>query len=103
MSVIVRMFEARVLPGMLDEFVEFAVQHGWPAVAHADGFVSGELYRADSETEPRLVLISRWRDEAALAAFAGPDWRSAPVVLPGAERFLARPPHVWHFTQVTIN
>ena len=99
---IARMFEARVRPGLLDEFVRFAVEHGWPAVAAADGFVGGELYRADSDTEPRLVLVSRWRDEAALAAFAGPDWRTAPVLLPGAERFLARPPHVWHFTQVPV-
>jgi len=98
--VIVRMSEARVLPGLLDQFVEFIVERAWPAMEAADGFVGGELYRADSASEPRLVLLTRWRDEAALAGFAGPDWRSTPVVLPDEQRFLARPLHVSHFTQV---
>ena len=99
---IVRMWEGRVVPGRLDEFVELVVERGWPVLEAAAGFVGGELYRADSDTEPRLVLITRWRDEAALAAFAGPDWWSTPVALPDGERFLARPPHVWHFTQVPV-
>jgi heme-degrading monooxygenase HmoA len=99
-GMVVRMWEARAVPGLLDEFVEFVVERGWPAMEAVDGFAGGELYRADSESEPRLVMITRWRDEAALAEFAGPDWQSSPVVLPDEERFLARPPHVWHFTQV---
>jgi hypothetical protein len=98
--VIVRMWEARVTPGLLDQFVEFVVERAWPAMEAADGFAGGELYRADSATEPRLVMITRWRDEAALAGFAGRDWGCTPVVLPDEERFLARSPHVWHFTQV---
>jgi heme-degrading monooxygenase HmoA len=100
--VIVRMLEARVVPGLLDEFADFVAQRVWPAMAALDGFGGGELYRADSDTEPRLVMITRWRDEGALAAFAGPDWRLAPVVQPDEERFLARAPHVWHFTQVPV-
>ena len=99
---IVRMCEARAVPGRLDEFVEFTLDRGWPAMEAADGFAGGELYRADSDTEPRLVMITRWRDEAALAGFAGPDWRSTPVVLPDEEQYLARPLHVWHFTQVPL-
>jgi heme-degrading monooxygenase HmoA len=97
---IVRMFEARVVPGLLDEFVDFVVERVLPAMEAADGFAGGEVYRADSDTEPRLVMITRWRDEAALAGFAGPEWRTRAAVPPEEERFLARPPHVWHFTQV---
>jgi heme-degrading monooxygenase HmoA len=100
--VIVRMWEARVTPGLLDQFVEFLVERAWPVMEAADGFAGGELYRADSGTEPRLVMITRWRNEAALARFAGPDWRSTPVVLPEEDRFLTRPPQVWHFTQVPV-
>jgi heme-degrading monooxygenase HmoA len=99
--VIARMWEARALPGRLDELVEL-VAGAWPALRAADGFAGGDLYRADSDTDPRLVLVTRWRDAAALAAAAGPGWRDTPVPLPGEERLHARPPHVWHFTPVPL-
>jgi heme-degrading monooxygenase HmoA len=99
---IVRMFEARAVPGLLDEFVDFVRDRVVPAMQAVDGFGDAELYRADSDAEPRLVLISRWRDEAALEGFAGPDWRTRVPVPPEEERFLARPPHVWHFAQVPL-
>jgi hypothetical protein len=95
------MWEARALPGRLDELVEL-IRRGWPALAASDGFVGGELYRADSGTDPRLVLVTRWRDEAALAAAAGPGWPDTAVPLPGEEHLHARPPHVWHFTPVPL-
>ena len=88
------------MPGRLDALVEDVVHRVWPALERADGFAGGELYRADSDTDPRLVAITRWRDEAALAAFVGPAWRSAPTVLPRDERLVARPPHAWQFTPV---
>jgi heme-degrading monooxygenase HmoA len=99
--VIARMWEARALPGRLDELVAL-VRRAWPALAAADGFAGGELYRSDSDTDPRLVLVTRWQDEAALAAVAGPGWREAAVLLPGEEQLHARPPHVWHFTPVPL-
>jgi heme-degrading monooxygenase HmoA len=96
------MWEARALPGRLDELVDLVTGKVWPALAAADGFAGGELYRADSGTDPRLVLITRWRDEAALAAAAGPAWRDAAVTVPGEAALHARPPHVWHFTPVPL-
>lgn len=98
---IARMWEARAVPGRLDELVE-VVRAAWPQLAAADGFAGGELYRADSDIDPRLVLVTRWRDEAALAAAAGPAWREAPVLLPGEQALHARAPHVWHFTPVPL-
>jgi hypothetical protein len=96
------MWEARARPGRLDELVELMTGRAWPALAAADGFAGAELYRADSATDPRLVLLTRWRDEAALAAAAGPGWQDTPVLLPGEELLHARPPHVWHFTPVPL-
>jgi heme-degrading monooxygenase HmoA len=95
------MWEARVRPGALDDLIALIRRH-WTDLSTVDGFVDGELYRADSGDEPRLVLLTRWRDEAALAAAAGPGWRSAAVPLPGEEPLHARPPHVWHFTPVPL-
>ncbi len=45
----------------------------------------------------REVYQSRWRDEASLAAFAGPAWRREPVVFPGEEEYLREPLQVTHF------
>jgi hypothetical protein len=46
---------------------------------------------------PSVIYISRWRDEAAVAAFAGPGWRDTPVTLPAEDRFLAAPLRIRHF------
>jgi heme-degrading monooxygenase HmoA len=100
--VIVRMWEARSHPGQLDALVETVVERAWPVLEAAEGFVGGEVYRADSDVEPRLVVLTRWRDEAALAGYAGPGWRERPEPLPDQDRLLARPPHIWHFTPVPL-
>ncbi|HVQ94068.1 MAG TPA: antibiotic biosynthesis monooxygenase [Mycobacteriales bacterium] len=99
---IARMWEARARPGRLDDLAAL-VAAAWPALAATDGFAGGELYRADSATDPRLVAITRWRDEAALAAAAGPGWRDTPVTVAGEAALHARPPHVWHFTPVPLD
>jgi heme-degrading monooxygenase HmoA len=95
------MWEARVRPGAVDELVALIRRH-WAELSTVDGFAGGELYRADDAGAPRLVLVTRWRDEAALAAAAGPGWRTAAVPLPGELALHARPPHVWHFTPVPL-
>ena len=97
---ITRMWECKVVPAVLDEFVVFIRDTVWADMAEADGFVDGELYRS-LDAEARLVFISHWRDEAALEAFAGPDWRTAPLVDDLQRDYLAGPSHVWHFVPVT--
>jgi len=89
---IVRVSEARVRPGLLSEFRDFIVD-GTKSFDELDGFLGDEILVGEDE----LIYISRWRDEAALERFAGPAWRSSPVVLPAEERFLAAPLRVRHF------
>ena len=93
---ITRMWEARVVPALLDEFTTFIRDAVWADMEAADGFEGGTLYRS-LDQEARLVMISNWRDEAALAAFAGPDWRTSPMVEDLQRDYLAGPTHVWHF------
>ncbi len=92
---IVRMSEASVRPGREEEFHRLILEAvaGYPA-AH-DGLVGHEVLRTDDGRT--LVYLSRWRDEAALEAFAGPGWRTDPVVLPGEEEHLTAPLRVRHF------
>ena len=93
------MWEARVLPGLVDELVAWLRVDAWELMTAVDGFEGGELYRSFDGPD-RVVLITHWRDEAALAEFAGPDWRTEPVIGDADRSFLAGAPHVWHFTAV---
>lgn len=113
---IIRRSTARVRPGLLDEFRTF-IEAGTAGFAALDGFVSDEIVVRrgsttldaatsddpapvpDSLAAPApdtLTYVSRWRDAAALAAYAGPGWRTEPVVLPDEDRFLLGPLRVRH-------
>ena len=89
---ITRMWEARAADA--DALAE-AMLAGLPT--GADGYAGGDVYR--SLDQPGLVVvITNWRDEAALAAYAGEGWRTraddAPVPLVEGEA------HVWHFAPI---
>lgn len=85
---ITRMWEARLADGALADDVAAALPAGAEAYLSYDG-------------PPRLVVISRWADEAALSAYAGPAWRTeaGPEATAVGDR-LAGVPHVWHFTRL---
>lgn len=98
---IVRMWEGRIVDGRLDEYLAVLREHVWPSLSGNDSFAGGEVFRSYDD-EPRLVVLTRWRDEAGLSGCAGPMWRDTPVVLPQEEELLARPPQVWHFSPVDM-
>ncbi|WP_454859333.1 antibiotic biosynthesis monooxygenase [Promicromonospora soli] len=88
---IIRSSTARVRPGMLDEFRAF-IEAGTAGFAALDGFLGDEIVVGPDT----LTYVSRWRDAAALAAYAGPGWRTDPVVLEDEDRFLVEPLRVRH-------
>ncbi|MFI2486683.1 GNAT family N-acetyltransferase [Promicromonospora kroppenstedtii] len=93
---IIRRSTARVRPGLLDEFRAF-IEAGTVGFAALDGFVSDEIVVRPAGSGPgTLTYVSRWRDAAALAAYAGPRWRTEPVVLEDEDRFLVEPLAVRH-------
>ena len=94
---IVRMREVRVRPGSLDAYLAWLADRGWP---RTDGFVRGERFRSYDGPDERVVEVTWWRDEAALAAWAGAAWRTDPQVGDGERDLVARDPHVWHFVAV---
>lgn len=81
---ITRMWEARAADA--DALAE-AMLAGLPA--GADGYAGGEVYRS-LDQPGRVVVVTHWRDEAALAAYAG----DVPARLVEGE------PRVWHFEPV---
>jgi hypothetical protein len=45
-------------------------------------------------------MITRWRDEDALRAYAGPMWRIRPVWAEHELNYLEHPPTVHHFSSL---
>ena len=88
---IIRSSTALVRPGMLDEFRAF-IEGGIAEFATFDGFLGDEIV-VGADT---LTYVSRWRDTAALVGYAGPGWRTEPVVLEDEDRFLLEPLRVRH-------
>lgn len=118
---IIRRSTARVRPGLLDEFRAF-IEAGTPEFAALDGFLGdaivvgrepvppgtpaadahavgsgvAEAPAAEAGAVETLTYVSRWRDAAAVAAFAGPGWRTEPVMFPDEDRYLLEPLRVRH-------
>lgn len=94
---IVRVSEALVEPGAEEEFLRrlHKLVAGLPA--RYEGLIDHEVL-VDREDGRRVLYISRWRDEQALAAYAGPGWASDPVTFPGEDVLLSRPLTLRHFT-----
>lgn len=93
--VIVRMWETPVKAGRTDDFARYVATKVWPAVTAADGFLGGEILRSVGRADERLLLVTRWRDEAALEGFLGPAWTAHELTaVPDEEPFLAGVPFV---------
>ncbi|MFD6138524.1 GNAT family N-acetyltransferase [Promicromonospora sp. NPDC060271] len=88
---IIRSSTALVRQGMLDEFRAF-IEAGVTGFATLDGFLGDEIVVGPDT----LTYVSRWRDAAALVGFAGPGWRTEPVVFEDEDRFLVAPLRVRH-------
>ncbi|MFC8799223.1 GNAT family N-acetyltransferase [Promicromonospora sp. NPDC057138] len=88
---IIRRSTARVRPGLLDEFRTF-IEAGTTQFASFDGFLADAIVVGPDI----LTYVSWWRDADALAAYAGPGWRTDPVVLQDEDRFLVEPLRLRH-------
>ena len=91
---IVRMWEARIVSGQLDEFCAWVREAAMPQFAAAEGFLGVELFRAHQQQD-RAVVVTRWSDADALAA--GNVWFDL-----GVERFCVSTPGAWQFEPVPL-
>jgi quinol monooxygenase YgiN len=89
------MWEATLDPAYADEVAA--------ALAGTVGpWTAREVYRS-LDRPSHLVVISHWSDEAALAAYAGPSWRTdtaSELAAPQPAGSSTTPARVWHFTPV---
>ena len=76
---IVRVFRARIREGRVSEFKKMVQEQSVPWLKNSDGMLGyfpGEPLGEDSR---EFVMVTLWRDVAALRAFAGDKW-ATPVV-----------------------
>jgi len=75
---IVRILQLDVRPDRMDRFLEIGPARVRQGIEGAEGLLSVEiLWPTDDRSG--VVVISRWRNEEAIAAWAGPMWRMRPV------------------------
>lgn len=97
---IVRIWEAQVSARRTEEFCERLVGEVLPKIAESEGFIGGQVLRALADDDHRILVITRWEDEASLRAYAGPMWQIRPVWAEGELDFLEHPPTVSHFSSL---
>ena len=79
---IVRVFRARLKPGMRAAYERFCSEKGIPVLRAAPGCLAVHLSGATPRHPDEGIIVSVWRDLASLRAFAGPHWNEG-LILPG--------------------
>jgi heme-degrading monooxygenase HmoA len=83
---ITRVFRVQIDPALREEFERKFATVSVEAVESKDGFIAASIGKPTRWAPDEYVMISQWRDEAALRAFAGDNWNEA-VIPPGMEHF----------------
>jgi len=84
---ITRVFRARIVPGLRQEFEEKFSSISIHVVNDAAGYISASIFKPTRWAPDEYAMISQWEDEAALKAFAGEKWNRA-VIPAGMEKFI---------------
>jgi heme-degrading monooxygenase HmoA len=85
---ITRIFRVRVPLALHAEFEQKFLSVSVPFVESEKGFVSVTVGRPTRWTPEEYVMVSVWRSEADIAAFAGENWNRA-VIPVGMEKYVA--------------
>ncbi len=85
-AMILRIFRVEIDPTTRSAFETGFRSLSVEAVMRAPGNLSCEIGMPTRWAPNTYSMITRWRDEDALAAFAGPEWNT-PVIPAGMEAF----------------
>lgn len=85
--VIIRVFRVQIDPAQRAAFERGFCSTSVQAVATCGGCLGWELGWPTRWSPDTYAMISRWQDEWALAAFAGPAWNT-PVIPDGMGQFV---------------
>ncbi len=84
---ITRIFRVSVPSDLHAEFEENFLDISLPYVEKQSGFVSVFIGRPTKWQPEEYVMVSTWKDEASIAAFAGNEWSQA-VIPTGMEKYV---------------
>jgi quinol monooxygenase YgiN len=94
MPPVVRVFRARVKPGLQAEWEQVVREASIPGLSVAEGLLA--YYPGAPLGDPEeFSMVSVWRDLGAVRTYAGDDW-ALPVIYPGEEEVLEEV-HVHHY------
>lgn len=94
---ILRLSEAHVRPERLPEFLRVLAAEVGDYPRRHDGLLAHDVLLREDDDGPVVVYMSRWREAADVERFAGPEWRSRPVVFPDEDVYLRGPLRLTHF------
>ncbi|MGO8949381.1 MAG: transposase [Ktedonobacterales bacterium] len=79
---ILRIFRARLKPGMRDAFTQLCQESSIPLMRAAPGLMTLLVGKPLPERPDEFVLVSVWRDLSSLKAFVGDHWEEI-LIVPG--------------------
>ncbi len=77
---IIRVFRAKVRKGRVTEFKQMVKDQSIPWLESTEGMLGYFPGEPLDDRAREFMMITLWRDSAALEAFAGTDWENNPVV-----------------------
>jgi heme-degrading monooxygenase HmoA len=84
---ITRVFRVRINTAQRSDFEGKFADVSVKAVTEAAGFLSVSILKPTKWTPDEYAMVSRWKDESSLRAFAGEEW-NRPVIPSGMEKFV---------------
>src|SRR5262249_20853028 len=96
-SVIIRVFCARLKPGMWAAYERLCREKSAPAMQAVSGFLTYHIGLPRADRPDDFVFVSLWEDFASVQTFAGKHWQEA-FILPG-EADLLEEVAVRHFDE----
>lgn len=96
----IRVLKVLVHDGKAEEFKAFLLGAVLPQVQSRDGLIDVIVGLPDKSSPNLFLMLSIWRDQAAIEAFAGKDWR-APAIIGADERRLVLEAFVDHYEMTT--
>ena len=95
---ILRIFRARLKPGMRDAFIQLCQESSIPLMRASPGLVTLHVGKPLPKRPDEFVLVSVWRDLASLKTFVGERWEEI-LIVPG-EAELIESASVSHYDEM---
>ena len=98
-KMIVRVWSCRCRRGKEEEFENFIRSELLPSLRQNGGCLNAIAAKDFAARQPKVLLVTVWRNLDSLRSFTGPQWRRR-IVNPKAATFISGEPELEHFDLV---